>query len=232
MILWLLALGLAVAWQGVRAVAWHGWAAAELVAALGVLAVVAGALSDTAKAYSTEKRVNQLAGRTQTHLSVEQLNNNIAKGAALSWPYTIPAGTAQAGSEFEFFVEGDGTWGAHVLALHILLGGTELATCKIGGNLAGAGIHVSWWARGTVTVVSAGSNGVIRACLFGGINDTENALPTQGGTPFGAHVGGDGSKHMDTTADRQFYLTGEWDQAATTGNQMTSYKTRITHRGP
>ena len=46
-------LALDVAWQGVHGVAWHGWAAVELVAALGVVAVVAGALSDTAKAYST-----------------------------------------------------------------------------------------------------------------------------------------------------------------------------------
>ena len=232
----LVLLTLGVAWDTLRAVAWHGWAAleiyAEAVLALAVVAIVAGARQDTVKVRATEDRVNEVTRRhwTDLHVVIRQLNNNTAMNAALSWQYTIPAG-AEAGSEYEFYVEGDGTWGGQILNLHILLGGTEYATCAIGGALGAAGLHVSWWARGTVTIVSAGTNGVIRVGLFGAIIIPGNVTPSVAGATFGAHVGGADDKHMNTTIDRQFYMTGNWSGLASQGNQMTSYKTRITRRG-
>ena len=97
-------------------IAWHGWAAAELVAALGVLAVVAGALSDTAKAYSTEKRVNELARRhsSQVHVSATgwSVSDNAGSGAISGDATRSRPSASPSGREYEIYVEGDGTWGS------------------------------------------------------------------------------------------------------------------------
>ena len=154
----LLMLALDVAWQGVRAIAWHGWAAVELMAALGVIAVIAGALSDTAKAYDTEKRVNAITGRHSSHVQVGTWNVTSAVAGQISGTLTIPAGGLTAGAEYEIYVEGEGKWGGtgnrHNLELWIQLGTQQLALSTVDGVAFNFDDVVAFWMRGTLSVES------------------------------------------------------------------------------
>jgi hypothetical protein len=243
-LLFLLALG--VAWQAVRAVAWHGWAIAEAAVGLAVVVIVAGARADTAKAYETEKRLNNL---TKKHQSTVQVGNwNVGNGGMnpISATLTIPA-NAVVGTEFEIYAEGDGTWGLAPNRQSIQLwiaGSTQAwAASIVNFDAIPSAAAFAWWMRGTFTIEGAGGSvrAVSSGCLWvnggnmipgGGavspVPPAAGSAPVGTGTIFG-HVGSGGS--INPAAPYTLTLNAQWLGNGGAQMHITGYKTRITRRG-
>lgn len=226
----LVLLTLGVAWDTLRAVAWHGWAAleiyVEIVLALVVLAVVAGARADTAKAVSTEHRVNEMNRRNWTAVRVqtEQISNSTTPGP-LSVNVPIPAGTAEAGSEYEIYVDGDGTWGGNNPTLWVSLAGATVAPRTLGDPNVGPGSAFTWWVRVTLSVRTAGAGGVCAVVMTGELLPAAGNAHHDEGYGFGSCVW---NRPINTTIANSFNLAGQL--SPTPAGTFSSYKTRVSRR--
>lgn len=233
MILLLLALG--TAWDALRAVAWHGWAALEIyteaVLALAVAAIVAGVRRDTAKAYSTEHRVNELTRRSWSRIWPDPHNvGNDSAPRDLSARYTIKAGEAVAGSEYEVYIEGNGHWetaaGSSDVQFRLAAFGTQFDTFNInrtGGFAAGQGFE--FWLSATITMKTATD---AHHHIHGAMWRADGPRDQNTTMSFGRDQSG--TSTVTSNVDSELYVLGNFTQVQP-GQLLSSYKTRITRRG-
>lgn len=232
MILLWLALGVVV--QAARAVAWHGWTAlevyVEVVLGLAVVAIVAGARADTAKATGTEHRVNELNRRNWTQLWVETHQVGNGGSAWVSTHVNIPAGQATAGSEYEVFIEGEGIWGnqgnREDLEFQIRWGAQQYATCTIAFDAVAFSDEVAFWLRGTVTVKAGGTQ--VSAQTAGCMWDISRPALPSNSLSFGNSVT---NRAFNAAAAGDLGLWAHWLGTGNPAIEVQSYKTRITRRG-
>ena len=226
----LLWLALAVVVQAARAVAWHGWAAAELAAGLAVVAVVAGARADTVKARHTEHRVNELNRRHWTWASMTSHTVGNAGNDRLSESLHIPAGQATAGAEYEIRIEGTLHWSntspAVPLRLTIRWGTQEFATCTIPQNGLAQGTNLDHWMRGAVTISGDGAH--CSASLTGSTFAPGGGQSGVSNVNFGSVV----NNHAFSPAAGDLSIWATWQgNQGDGGTQISALKTTITRRG-
>lgn len=155
--------------------------------------------------------------------------------AALSKPWTIPAGDAQNGTWYRLTCHGNGTSGnpAETLAVHISAFGQTVANFVLGQTLMSTAENFNWQLTGLIEVVTAGASGTIRSSLGGGFSAFgQNLLPTTG-TQFSTWAAGQNtSTAVSTNSNQVIQLQAEWGANGATVPTITSFGSMLERLGP